>query len=71
MFSLKLHALITPTATVYFMSLTANLPRGGNSENTSQDIGLEGSIITIPASPDLRNLGFSSITVPFLLSILL
>jgi len=69
--SLKSHPLMTPTATVYFISLTANLPRGGNSEKTSHDIGLVGSIVTIPASPLLRNLGNSSRTVPFLLSILL
>jgi hypothetical protein len=62
---------MTPTATVYFMSLTANLPRGGNSEKTSQLIGLVGSIVTIAASPDLMNFGNSSSTTPVLLSILL
>jgi len=31
--------LMTPTATVYFISLTANLPKGGYSEKTSTHIG--------------------------------
>jgi len=62
--------LITPTATVYFISLTANLPNGGYSANDSQHIGLVGYIFTIHASPVFTNLGASSITAPFLLSIL-
>jgi len=62
--------LITPTATVYFMSLTANLPNGGYSLKTSQHIGLVGIKLTIDASPVLMNFGSSSITCPFLLSIL-
>lgn len=64
-------ALITPTATVYFISLTANLPSGGYSENTSTHIGFVGTILTIAASPLLINLGSSSITLLVLLSILL
>lgn len=62
--------LITPTATVYFISLTANLPKGGYSVKTSQDIALVGIIVTIAASLDFKNLGSSSITLPVLLSIL-
>jgi len=34
--------IITPTATVFFISLTANLPRGGNSLNDSTHNGLVG-----------------------------
>jgi len=61
--------LITPTATVYFMSLTANLPNGGYSEKTSQHNGFDGVKVIIAASPDLMNFGSSSRTAPFLLSI--
>ena len=61
---------MTPTATVYFISLTANLPNGGYSENISTHIGLVGTKVTIAASPVLMNFGSSSITAPFLLSIL-
>jgi len=61
---------MTPTATVYFMSLTANLPSGGNSLNDSTTIGLDGIILTIAASPDLIDFGNSSVTLPVLLSIL-
>merc|ERR1719258_265446 len=68
--SLLVVSLMTPTATVCFMSLTANLPRGGNSEKDSTTIGLEGVILTMAASPDLMNLGNSSVTLPVLLSIL-
>ena len=68
-FSALVHSLITPTATVYFISLTANLPRGGYSENTSTHIGLVGFILTIQAYPDLTNFGYSSKTLPVLLSI--
>ena len=63
-------ALITPTATVYFMSLTANLPRGGYSANTSTHIGFVGTSFTNAESPVLINLGNSSITFPVLLSTL-
>jgi len=62
---------MTPTATVYFISLTANLPNGGYSANDSQHIGLVGIKLTIAASPYLTNFGSSSRTAPFLLSILL
>jgi len=62
--------LITPTATVYFISLTANLPNGGYSLKTSTHIGLLGTIFTIAASPFLTNFGSDSIDLPVLLSIL-
>jgi hypothetical protein len=61
-------ALMTPTATVYFMSLTANLPRGGYSEKISTHIGFVGTNLTIAASPDLTYFGSSSMTLPVLLS---
>merc|ERR1719318_634707 len=53
-------ALMTPTATVCLMSRTANLPRGGSSENGSTHMGLLGVRTTMAASPDLMNLGLSS-----------
>jgi hypothetical protein len=59
---------MTPTATVYFISLTANLPRGGYSENTSTHIGFYGTNLIIAASPLLTNLGSSSMALPVLLS---
>jgi len=62
-------SLITPTATVYFMSLTANLPSGGYSAKTSTHMGLVGTILTMQAYPDLTNFGNSSKTLPVLLSI--
>jgi len=62
--------LMTPTATVYFISLTANLPNGGYSEKVSQHIGLVGFKMTIAASLDLTCFGSSSKTLPVLLSIL-
>merc|ERR1719186_600967 len=43
------------------MSRTAKRPRGGKSEKASTHIGLEGSRRTIPASPDLMNLGASRV----------
>ena len=61
-------SLITPTATVYFISLTANLPRGGKALNYSTHIGLLGTSLTIAASPYLINFGSSSIKTPDLLS---
>jgi len=64
------HPLITPTATVYFISLTANLPRGGYSVKTSQDMGLVGVKVMMAASLDFNPLGSSSKTLPVLLSIL-
>merc|ERR1712240_16626 len=57
-------ALITPTATVCLMSRTANLPRGGYSEKASTHIGLLGTSLTMAASPDLMNLGLSSVDLP-------
>jgi len=60
---------MTPTATVCFISLTANLPSGGYSENTSTTIGLVGVKVTRAASPVLMNFGSSSRTTPVLLSI--
>lgn len=62
--SLKLTALMTPTATVWRMSRTAKRPRGGNSWNASTHIGLLGTKLTIAASPDLMALGFSSVVLP-------
>merc|ERR1712066_897134 len=62
-------SLVTPTATVCFISLTANLPRGGNSANCSTTIGLDGTILTMAASPDWMCFGNSSVTLPVLLSI--
>jgi hypothetical protein len=61
---------MTPTATVCFMSLTANLPRGGYSEKTSQHIGLVGVKVIIAASLVLTNFGSFSNSLPDLLSIL-
>jgi len=63
-------SLITPTATVYFISLTANLPRGGYSEKTSQHIGLDGFKVTIAASLVFTDFGSFSNSFPDLLSIL-
>ena len=57
-------ALITPTATVCLMSRTAKRPRGGKSEKASTHIGLLGINSTIPASPDLMNLGLLSVDLP-------
>ncbi|KAI4384023.1 hypothetical protein MLD38_009795 [Melastoma candidum] len=62
--------LITPTATVCLMSLTANLPNGGYSERVSTTMGLVGIIFTIPASPFFENLGSFSSSFPDRLSIL-
>merc|ERR1719431_926379 len=66
--SFRVVALMTPTATVCLMSLTANLPRGGNSEKGSTHMGLEGISFTMAASPDLMNLGASSVDLPVLRS---
>jgi len=63
--------LMTPTATVCFISLTANLPSGGYSAKTSTHIGFDGTKVIIAASPVLTNFGSSSRTTPVLLSILL
>merc|ERR1719458_2287352 len=66
--SLGVVALMTPTATVCLMSLTANLPRGGNSAKGSTHMGLLGISLTMAASPDLMNLGASSVDFPVRLS---
>merc|ERR1740128_1420766 len=50
------------------MSLTANLPRGGYSLKDSTHMGLLGIRVTIAASPDLMNLGLSSVDLPVRLS---
>merc|ERR1712141_527461 len=62
--SLAVVDLITPTATVCLMSLTAKRPRGGNSEKASTHMGLEGTSSTIAASPDLMDLGLVSVAFP-------
>merc|ERR1719383_338120 len=51
------------------MSRTAKRPRGGNSENASTHMGLLGISLTMAASPDLTNLGLSSMDLPVRLSI--
>merc|ERR1740117_7763 len=56
--------LMTPTATVWRMSRTAKRPSGGDEVKVSTHMGLEGSILTIAASPVLIILGFSSTTLP-------
>ena len=50
---------MTPTATVCFMSLTANLPRGGYSVKLSQQRGLVGFMMMRAESPFLTDLGSS------------
>ena len=62
--SLAVTDLMTPTATVCLMSRTAKRPRGGKSENASTHIGLEGTKLTMAASPDLIDLGLSSVDLP-------
>ena len=62
--SLGVTALMTPTATVCLMSRTAKRPRGGKSEKASTHMGLEGTSSTMPASPDLINLGLASVDLP-------
>jgi len=46
------------------MSRTAKRPSGGNSEKDSTHIGLLGTRLTIAASPDLIDFGFSSVVLP-------
>jgi hypothetical protein len=75
LFNHKIHCflliyLIIPTATVFFISLTAKRPKGGYSEKASQQNGLVGFISTKAESPFLIYLGFSSFTAPVLLSTL-
>eukprot|EP01022_Parablepharisma_sp_SALTPOND_P029114 TRINITY_DN725_c0_g7_i1.p2 TRINITY_DN725_c0_g7~~TRINITY_DN725_c0_g7_i1.p2 ORF type:complete len:758 (-),score=154.09 TRINITY_DN725_c0_g7_i1:3869-6142(-) len=60
--------LMTPTATVCFMSRTANLPNGGYSLKASTHIGRIGTIFTIAESLALRNCGLVSISLLVLLS---
>ena len=62
--SLGVTDLMTPTATVCLMSRTAKRPRGGNSEKGSTHMGLLGISSTMPASPDLMNLGLLSVDLP-------
>uniref|UniRef100_A0A6N2M3B9 Uncharacterized protein n=1 Tax=Salix viminalis TaxID=40686 RepID=A0A6N2M3B9_SALVM len=62
--------LITPTATVWRMSLTAKRPSGGYSEKVSTTMGLVGTILIIPESPFFKNLGSFSSSLPERLSIL-
>ena len=54
---------------VHFISLMANLPRGGYYLKFSTHIALVGTIWIIPQSFFLKNSGFSSLTFPDLLSI--
>jgi len=61
--------LMTPTATVWRMSRTAKRPSGAYSANGSTHIGFCGTISTMPASPDLRLAGLSSIFLPLRRSI--
>lgn len=49
---------MTPTATVFFISLTAKRPKGGYSEKTSQTNGFKGFITTRAESPLAIELGF-------------
>ena len=66
--ALAVTALITPTATVCFISLTANLPNGGNFANSSTHNGFVGTTLTSAESPFLMNSGFASDSLPVLLS---
>ena len=60
---------MTPTATVFFISLTANLPRGGYSEKDSTHIGFDGLKTIKAESPFLTALGAYYWAFPVLLSI--
>ena len=62
-------SLTIPTPIVFFISLIANRPNGGNSLNISRQIGLRGSRLTKQQSPFLTDLGWSSKWTPVLLSI--
>ena len=62
--------LMTPTATVCFMSLTANLPNGGYSAKVSQHMGFDGTNMIMAESPFLTDFGSSSTALLVLLSIL-
>jgi hypothetical protein len=61
---------MTPTATVCFISLTANRPSGGYSEKVSQHMGLLGFMMIKAESPFFIDFGSSSVALPVLLSIL-
>merc|ERR1719464_189721 len=61
-------SLMTPTATVCLMSLTANLPSGAYWEKASTTIGFCGISSTMAASWDLMDCGASSVTLPLRLS---
>ena len=50
-------SLTIPTPIVFFISLIANRPNGGNSLNISRQIGLRGSRLTKQQSPFLTDLG--------------
>merc|ERR1711942_215461 len=63
-------SLITPTATVCFMSRTAKRPRAEYFWKDSTHMGLLGIILTMQESPDLTNLGAASNSLPVRLSIL-
>merc|ERR1711976_536639 len=64
-FSAALVCLPSATfAVVALISRTASLPRGGYSEKASTHIGLLGTSLTMAASPDLMNLGLSSVDLP-------
>lgn len=60
--------LTIPTPTVCFISLIANLPRGGYSGKVSTTIGLLGTKLTIAESPVLIEAGSSWVDFPVLLS---
>ena len=62
--SLAATDLMTPTATVCLMSRTAKRPSGGKSEKASTHMGLEGTRLTMAASPDLIDFGLSSTDLP-------
>src|SRR5215208_1537232 len=59
----------TPAPIVVPISRSANLPISGKSLKVSIGGGLTGLILTIAASPVLRNLGFCSVVAPVLGSI--
>src|SRR5215218_7840446 len=60
----------TPAPIVVPISRRANLPISGKSLKVSIASGLTGLILTIAASPVLRNFGFCSVVAPVLGSIL-
>uniref|UniRef100_A0A1I8H7A8 Protein kinase domain-containing protein n=1 Tax=Macrostomum lignano TaxID=282301 RepID=A0A1I8H7A8_9PLAT len=66
-----LTSLMTPTATVCFMSRTAKRPRGGYWAKGSTHMALEGISLIMAASPLFRIFGESSSSLPLRLSIFL